>query len=129
MSDDRKPEAKMQPMFLPGVENNPQPSPTTTPSAASRTHCTLITKSGRTAGLRCRIRYTTPCRPLGCWYNVTTGHWKDYNHPEGETEVVRFIQGPGFDSRDHQAGELCERRPVGGHCIPLPRPRLAKLPG
>ena len=27
MSDDRKPEAKMPPMFLPGVENNPQPSP------------------------------------------------------------------------------------------------------
>ena len=27
MSDDRKPEVKMEPMFLPGVENNPQPGP------------------------------------------------------------------------------------------------------
>jgi hypothetical protein len=29
MSDDRKPEVKMEPMFLPGVENNPQPGPYT----------------------------------------------------------------------------------------------------
>jgi hypothetical protein len=27
MSDDKKPTAKMEPMFLHGVENNPQPSP------------------------------------------------------------------------------------------------------
>jgi hypothetical protein len=27
MSDERKPEVKMEPMFLPGVESNPQPGP------------------------------------------------------------------------------------------------------
>jgi hypothetical protein len=27
MSDEAKPEVKMEPMFLPGVENNPQPGP------------------------------------------------------------------------------------------------------
>jgi alkylhydroperoxidase family enzyme len=27
MSEDRKPEVKMEPMFLPGVESNPQPGP------------------------------------------------------------------------------------------------------
>jgi hypothetical protein len=29
MSDARKPEIKMEPMFLPGVESNPQPGPYT----------------------------------------------------------------------------------------------------
>ena len=29
MSDEPKPPGKMEPMFLPGVENNPQPSPYT----------------------------------------------------------------------------------------------------
>lgn len=27
---------------------------------------------------------------MECRYDVTTDHWKDYNDPDGETEVVRF---------------------------------------
>ena len=38
-------------------------------------------------------------------YDVKTEHWKDYNDPDGETELV-VHKGPGPDPRNHHLGEL-----------------------